>query len=58
MDIEPLAVNIPEILLEDMHRRLRTTRWADDYDWRAQDAAINQRQMNGSEEHWTHLITS
>ncbi len=67
MDIEPFAVNISESLLEDMRRRLRSTRWADDfgnerwtygvergwledmvhywahdYDWRAQEAAINR----------------
>lgn len=67
MDITPFRVDIPDSLLDDMRRRLRATRWADDfgnerwtygvergwlegmvrywagdYDWRAQEAAINR----------------
>lgn len=57
MDIQRFAVNIPETLVDDMRRRLRTTRWANDCDWRALEAAINWHRMNESEEPWTHLIT-
>ena len=67
MNITPFKIDIPEVLLEDMRRRLRSTRWADDFgneqwaygvergwleamvkywaddfDWRAQEAAINR----------------
>ncbi len=67
MNITPFSIDIPEVLLEDMRRRLRSTRWADDFgndqwaygvergwleamvkywaddfDWRAQEAAINR----------------
>ena len=67
MNITPFKIDIPEALLEDMRRRLRSTRWADDFgneqwaygvergwleamvkywaddfDWRAQEAAINR----------------
>ena len=67
MDIQPFCIDISEILLDDMRRRLRSTRWADDFgndqwaygvergwlesmvkywaddfDWRAQEAAINR----------------
>jgi pimeloyl-ACP methyl ester carboxylesterase len=67
MEPTPFTVDIPEALLDDMRRRLRTTRWADDFgnetwrygvergwleemvrywaddfDWRAQEAAINR----------------
>lgn len=67
MDIQPFSIDISEILLDDMRRRLRSTRWADDFgndqwaygvergwlesmvkywaddfDWRAQEAAINR----------------
>jgi len=67
MNITPFKIEIHEALLEDMRRRLRSTRWADDfgneqwaygvergwleamvkywaddYDWRAQEAAINR----------------
>ncbi len=67
MDIQPFCIDISEILLDDMRRRLRSARWADDFgndqwaygvergwlesmvkywaddfDWRAQEAAINR----------------
>ena len=66
MRAEPFEIHIPDAALEDMRRRLRGTRWAEDFgnrdwgygvergwleemigywaesfDWRAQEAAIN-----------------
>jgi hypothetical protein len=65
--ITPFSINIPETDLQDLRKRLRATRWADDfgnadwrygvergwlrdmvnywadqYDWRAQEAALKR----------------
>ncbi len=85
MAITPFTACIPEPLLQDMLRRLRSTRWADDFgnddwaygverkwlqdmvrywadgfDWRAQEAAINRfaqftTAIDGNPIHFIHI---
>lgn len=85
MDIRPFTVNISDSLLDDLRRRLKTTRWADDfgnedwrygaergwledmvsywandYDWRAQEAEMNRfphfkTEIDGVPIHFIHV---
>lgn len=85
MQVEPFRVAVPQADLDDLNRRLDTTRWADDFgnadwrygveqewlrdmvaywrhdfDWRAQEAAINswpqyRTELDGIPIHFLHV---
>ena len=86
--IEPFTIDVPDEVLDDLRRRLRTTRWpdaelvddwsqgiplayvrevceywAEEYDWRAREAALNRfdqfvTEISGVDIHLVHQRSS
>lgn len=52
MNVQPFTINVPQAVLDDLHKRLTRTRWADEVEGAGWEYGVNRGHLKAYTDYW------